>query len=315
MICFHQKIIFQIFVSLFLVLFTACSMESKTQKIMDEVAKKMNETNPEFQKAIDEQKRREKLPPPGDFDEYGLAEIEDGLKYGTVFYKGYTLEDVDYEVHVLKFEKGKFQASIIPTGDDANNYLSPEELRKKLNAKMVINGGYFSDSAKPNIQEGLLILDGKKITDITTNPKLSGVLTIQENAFNILETSQFKIENLSADASAIQSGPRLVEHGSVNGIQKPDLTNTNDSREMRTAICIQSNGDVLFLINDPKKSGLYLYEMAEVAISQGCDIALNLDGGPASSISLKKYENSSYDVALEFPAQKGWVHPNLIVIE
>lgn len=296
-------------------LFTACSMESKTQKIMDEVAKKMNETNPEFQKAIDEQKRREKLPPPGDFDEYGLAEIEDGLKYGTVFYKGYTLEDVDYEVHVLKFEKGKFKALIIPTGDDASNYLSPKELRKKLNATMVINGGYFSDSASPNIQEGLLIQDGKLIADITTNPILSGILTIQENIIDIVETSQFKLEDISPDAFALQSGPRLVEHGGINGIQKPDLANTTDSRVRRSAVCIQPNGDVAFLITEPKKTGLYLYEMADVAIKQGCDIALNLDGGPASSISLKKYENSSYDVELEIPAQKGWVHPNLIVIE
>ena len=181
----------------------------------------------------------------------------------------------------------------------------------------MVNGGFFPDTKTPNIADGLLMLDGKKISD--PNPKLSGVLAIQENILSIIETDKFKIEDMKADTSAIQGTPRLIERGGKIGIEKPDLKTTKDKRLMRTAICTLKNNDILIMVTSTAHSGLYLYEMAAIAKDAGCDIALNLDGGPATGVSTKRYkrqaDNHYFTFQLENPAQLGWIHPNHIVIE
>lgn len=108
---------------------------------------------------------------------------------------------------------------------------------------------------------------------------------------------------------------KLIDRGGVLGIKKPDLKTTTDKRLMKTAICTTTPGDDLIFVSDRGQSGLYLYELATIAKAWGCDIALNLDGGPATSLSVKDYSDNAPFAGIEIPADTGWIHPNLIVIE
>ena len=79
--------------------------------------------------------------------------------------------------------------------------------------------------------------------------------------------------------SAVQCGPLLVDPGGRMGIRRNDF-----DRQNRTAICLRP-GSIVVVVAE---GGLSLFELAEVlSASQangglGCDVALNLDGGPST---------------------------------
>ena len=247
----------------------------------------------------------------------GYRILDEGLEVKIESRSEFLFEQLIYEVNIFRIHPEHSKIKIVSYQEDPAAYKTPKALREYLNAKLVVNGGFFPDTKTPNIADGLLMLDGKKISD--PNPKLSGVLAIQENILSIIETDKFKIEDMKADTSAIQGTPRLIERGGKIGIEKPDLKTTKDKRLMRTAICTLKNNDILIMVTSTAHSGLYLYEMAAIAKDAGCDIALNLDGGPATGVSTKRYkrqaDNHYFTFQLENPAQLGWIHPNHIVIE
>lgn len=307
-----KKYIFSICLSFLLIISFSCTKQKPvpppvTPPAADPTKLKVS---PEEQKKLDEEKKKNDAEK--DKKMGGPIILEDGLEYEFSAIRTLTLEPVDYFVHMFKIKQDKLKLKIVSFQEDKAAYKNPQALREELNAKIVINAGFFSDLKTPNIADGLLMLEGKKISE--PNPKLSGVLAIQENILSIIETDKFKMDALKPDTSAIQGNPRLIESNGEIGVEKPDLKTTKDSRQMRTAICILPDNDFLLMVTDRKKSGLYLYEMATVAKWKKCSMTINLDGGPATSISVKEYNHPMFK-NLEIPAEAGWIHPNLIVIE
>lgn len=237
-----------------------------------------------------------------------FIKLEDDLEYAFIDDKTLTLDPIDYKVHVFKIQQDKFKLKIVSFQEDITQYKSPQNTREELNARIVINGGFGAAGKPQNIADGTLLIEGKKISD--ANPKLSGVLAIEENKLRISETAQFAVANpQNPDTSAIQGNPLLVDRGGKLGIK----STTGDKRVARTAVCTLPSKEMLILVTDRAKSGIYLMELGRVGVKLGCDIAINLDGGPATALSVKSYSDSFKGI--EIAADKGWVHPNEIVIE
>ena len=67
---------------------------------------------------------------------------------------------------------------------------------------------------------------------------------------------------------------------------------SNDYNRMdRSAVCIKDEKVIFIIVKGENGAGLSLYELAEILQRNkrdgglGCDIALNLDGGPSSQIA------------------------------
>lgn len=238
------------------------------------------------------------------------VKLEEGLAYKKISKPELVIDKVDYIVHAFKFDQEKFKPQIVSFQDSKDDYKTPKEIREEMGARIVINGGFFGDAQKPYQADGLLVIDGEKKSEI--NEKLSGILMIQNNLVSILEQNSWKPEMIVPELSAIQGRPRIVDRGGKNGILKPTPEQAKVDQLARTDICTTTDNHFIIFVTDPKKSGLTLFDMATIAQSESCDIALNLDGGPATAISVKDYAELP---AIEIPAQTGWIHPNLIVIE
>jgi uncharacterized protein YigE (DUF2233 family) len=81
---------------------------------------------------------------------------------------------------------------------------------------------------------------------------------------------------------AVQCRPRLLQAGKV----VPDLN--AHSRAPRTAVCVREAGHTLDVyVSEPADLGPSLYELGAWLAADGCEHALNLDGGPSTAAAFR----------------------------
>jgi uncharacterized protein YigE (DUF2233 family) len=196
--------------------------------------------------------------------------------------KHYAELDRDVRLHVLRFQQGKFRVFVHSFHDQPDHQrLALEQFRQDNQLVAVLSGGFFyPDYHKP---VGLVVQQGK--THFPLSKRFSGVLWIKDNRLHITPTDKYKKQTIQPDY-AIQGYPRLVDPKNHLGIKRQ-----KSKFRFRAAVCTRAD-TFMFIINDKQKAGMSLYELAtilQVAPEKGglgCDIALNLDGGPAPGISL-----------------------------
>lgn len=146
-----------------------------------------------------------------------------------------------------------------------------------------VDGGFFNPDLRPS---GLLVTDRTALAPLTTGGG-SGVLRIEGGRADVL-AREVVADGGAAAAFAVQCGPRLVERGAVVGIHRDD-----GKRFARTAACVRDRGRTLDIVlawdRDAPLLGPGLLRFAErlagpspVGDSAGCEVALNLDGGPST---------------------------------
>ncbi|MGE0789462.1 MAG: phosphodiester glycosidase family protein [Sandaracinaceae bacterium] len=143
-------------------------------------------------------------------------------------------------------------------------------------AVLAVNGGFYAPDRRP---EGLVVEHGQEI-----NPFLAriggGIVSVADGVARLHDAEQEL--RLPDDVDfAIQCRPRLVVDGQNNIAPRSDLT------AARTALCIREDGrvlDVYVARRDPSRgrAGPTLHSLAEVLVREGCESALNLDGGPST---------------------------------
>lgn len=143
-------------------------------------------------------------------------------------------------------------------------------------ADLVVNGGYWGwlDERRRTLI-GLLVAGGKQLSPL--RERLSGgVLTLHDQRASISASHGYTLPNDAA--LALQCRPLLVVNRSVTtGLNK-------SARSQRTAACVRGAGATLDLyITDPEEPGATLDALARWLLREGCDHALNLDGGPSSA--------------------------------
>jgi hypothetical protein len=143
---------------------------------------------------------------------------------------------------------------------------------------LVINGGYWAYQGSDRKIQGLLIVEGTLVAPRAHNLS-GGILEIRHGKARLLP-SDAEITPSGAQL-AIQCNPRLV----LDGRLIPKLEHVR--RAARTALCIREQGRVLDAYLTDEGTRPTLVELAEFLLQEGCDDALNLDGGPSTAAVLR----------------------------
>jgi uncharacterized protein YigE (DUF2233 family) len=204
-----------------------------------------------------------------------MAEIEPGLAVGVAAYPPYGVR-----IHVFDFAQSRFALRIgeqkAATGSRAADFLDDKD------EVLVINGGYFERSRAGRLSSsGLLIVDGQA-TAREHDRAGSGVIYAGPEGVGIVYRKDFR--DRSGVGHALQVGPILVDPGGVKGIY-----NNVGGRFNRSAVCLRDGSFTAFVV----EGGISLFQLADLLSLPrrdggfGCDVAINLDGGPSTQATLR----------------------------
>ena len=204
-------------------------------------------------------------------------------------------------IHAFVFDEAAFglrtAAQRSETGEEVAAFLeTPEDV-------FAIDGGFFERDEDGRLSaSGLLVVDGEEVAPQHERGG-SGVLHTGDGPVAI--SYRNRLPPADRLDSAVQVGPILVDPGGKVGI----YSNQGDRRR-RSAICLRP-GEIVAIVVDG--DGLSLFQLAHVlAIPEaeggvGCDVAINLDGGPSTQAI---YCGGPRDIAI---AGESTVH-NAVVI-
>ncbi len=164
-----------------------------------------------------------------------------------------------------------FRTSPGRLGLASGDYLTGDEWRAKVKARVAVNGGYFDESNQPL---GLRVSGRKKFSGLRAANW--GVFYIRHGKAFIVHTRNYKPSKNTE--MAVQCGPRLVVAGKTTDL-KPQWGR-------RTALGIDGRGRVVVAIADGEMS--FDQWAAQWASRDGMDCrdALNLDGGGSTQLGL-----------------------------
>jgi hypothetical protein len=148
-------------------------------------------------------------------------------------------------------------------------------------ADLVVNGGYWGwiDEQRRTLI-GLLVVAGKPLSPLRQTLK-GGVLSVHRGRANIVASHGY-VAPPGADL-AVQCRPRLI----VDRAVVPELNAT--ARAARTGVCVREGGTTLGIyVTDPEEPGATLEAFAHWLLADGCDNALNLDGGPSTAAAFRE---------------------------
>ena len=203
-----------------------------------------------------------------------MAKPISGLSAGTADYAKYGIR-----IHVFDFEQARFTMRVAEqkaaTGSPVGDLLDGDDV-------FVINGGFFERDGRDRLSpSGLLIIDGKVVAEEHQRAG-SGVIYVEADGVAITRRKDFR--DRARVRHALQVGPLLVDPGGVKGIYKNDL-----ERHNRSAICLRGTSFTAFVV----EGGISLFQFADLLSRPrdgggfGCDIAINLDGGPSTQAVLR----------------------------
>ena len=195
------------------------------------------------------------------------------------------------------------------------------EIADRLDACIVVNGGYFTMNRVPAESNGLLVDDGRLRGPATVSIERDSVsyetaraaigisasgdpeITWATNRGDSLFAWDRPPDNRPGDpaafeglaaspwriSEAIGAGPMIVVDGSVYVTDDEEVFfgTSIPQRHPRTAAGITADGDLILLVVDGRQEvsiGVTLEELARLAISAGAQTALNLDGGGSSTL-------------------------------
>lgn len=172
-----------------------------------------------------------------------------------------------YRLYRAAFPVGRTPIHIV----DVHMSNELEQVRARAAAALVVNGAFFAKNGDPI---GLAISDGKRLSAFSSSMS-GGVLWIRDFAAHLSATEEYMP---GAADFAIQCRPRLVVKSRVN------IHGDTSPRARRTAICLREGGKVIEFVVAFDELGLgpTLFELAMQLAKEGCEEALNLDGGPST---------------------------------
>jgi hypothetical protein len=203
-----------------------------------------------------------------------MMKTEPGLTVGAAEYPPFGIR-----IHVFDFASVRFTLSAAEqkaeTGGWATDFLASKD------DVFVINGGYFERSGQGELSSsGLLIVDGRTVAREHDRAG-SGVIYSGRDGVGIAYRKNFR--DHSGVGYALQVGPILVDPGGAKGIYEVG------DRFNRSAICLRGTSFTAFVV----EGGISLFQLADLLSLPeseggfGCDVAINLDGGPSTQAALR----------------------------
>jgi hypothetical protein len=144
---------------------------------------------------------------------------------------------------------------------------------------LIVNGGFWGWHKAQRRVLGLLASRGRLISPLRAALD-GGVLLVHAGQASIVPSRRFN-EPQGVDL-AVQCRPRLLQAGKII----PDLN--AEGRAARTAVCVRESGRTLDVyVTQPEDTGPSLQELGLWLATQGCEHALNLDGGPSTAAAFR----------------------------
>jgi exopolysaccharide biosynthesis protein len=185
----------------------------------------------------------------------------------------------DVEFAMWEFSLAHARIEVVSAASDAGE--TAPAFKARTGAVFAINGGFFDFGPQHELRPvGLLIENG--VIKKPLSRALSGTLLINGPQVEIQETSS--VVTAMGYTYGLQSKPLLVDPGNRLGMRGDDHV-----RVPRSAICLPDAKHVVFIYAG--ESGLSLFELANLLQAPantggfGCDVALNLDGGPSTQVA------------------------------
>ncbi|MFQ6678226.1 MAG: phosphodiester glycosidase family protein [Fidelibacterota bacterium] len=213
-------------------------------------------------------------------------------------------------------------ATDVLISSDSDRRETPSQFAERVNAIVVINGGYFLMHKTPSEHVGLVMQNGK----IISNP-LSSLLKREKRYYvtrsaigfnktgdmdiawvagrndslfewkdplnnapkNPIQEINFTQSSYWDVESGLQAGPVLVHNGHrrITDTEEAFFWTRIPETHPRSAAGYTKNGKQIFLVVDgrqPGSRGVDLIELAIIMDDLGCEEAINLDGGGSSAL-------------------------------
>jgi hypothetical protein len=176
----------------------------------------------------------------------------------------------------------RFRFDLARTRIDVEDLAFQSPLRSALErrrATLAVNGGFWDTERQP---EGLTIDGERRIGELSASIG-GGLLVVDGGRARILDVTAPGFEPVTHADLALQCMPRLVADGAVIA------RNTRRPAD-RTAICLRDEGRTLDVYvartDDPMgHGGPSLFQLATKLREEGCEDALNLDGGGSTGVA------------------------------
>jgi hypothetical protein len=186
------------------------------------------------------------------------------------------IEDADgarYALHRFRFDLSTTE--ILVTDLEFERNLT--QALEASGALLAINGGYWDTERRP---EGLTRVRGRGLAPFSESLG-GGVLVIHDGVGRLYDAEADDLQIPDDVDFAQQCMPRIVVDGELN-------IRRNDGRQAdRTALCLRDEGRTLDVYvarggQIDGHGGPTLWSFGEVLVEEGCDDALNLDGGSST---------------------------------
>lgn len=200
--------------------------------------------------------------------------IHEGIEYFETDYGKWFQKGKIYAVKISKPRKIKILK-------DSFKSTTLENLEKKYNPLIVINGGYFQENFLPT---GLLKINNKVVSKLNKFGS-SGILGLNGQEVNIFHKKDID-KYKDSYSELLQNGPLLVENNGQMGIYKDDK-----EYGARTVVGLTKDDKTVIVIADQNASPS-LWEISSLLVkkeSEGgfnCKIAINMDGGSSTGIRI-----------------------------
>lgn len=157
----------------------------------------------------------------------------------------------------------------------------------ETNALVVVNGGYFRVEEDKYIPNGLTIVDGQTIG--RSFGDYAGMVVVTPGGPELRWLAHQPYNPNEPILAALQSFPILVKPG--GGVGFP-AENEDNKRARRTVIAQDQSGRILFLVTSKAYFTLHQLSVYLANSDLNLDIAINLDGGKSSGITLARPSES-----------------------
>ncbi|OGT29961.1 MAG: hypothetical protein A3E87_09500 [Gammaproteobacteria bacterium RIFCSPHIGHO2_12_FULL_35_23] len=181
-------------------------------------------------------------------------------------------------INVVQLNNNSYSAEIVDQKPffDFLSFKRVYETTRENNAFLGVNGGYFTPNNTPL---GLVILNGKRISSLSSSNLLSGLLLIDNQGQVKLVWSKTTYQQARY---ALQAGPFLIQPNG-NFVLK-----TSNQISRRTAVALTDNS-LLIISSSPVSLynlGHFLVNYPNLFGADKINTALNLDGGSSAAMTV-----------------------------
>ena len=219
------------------------------------------------------------------------------------------LDKNDQRIFLVDIDPRQYQIVAVKASKEEGNKATVAKLAAEHGALAAVNGGFFHEDGTPagalKIRDAWLGLVKKPRAAMGWRADGSAILMdrIITKSKNNQIIVQPQLNKTLASKKAWQEFdfvvggiPLLIKNGkAIHAHSSEAISTFIQNKHARTAMCIKENQHWLFLVAshvkdaarphvDPIVEGLTIAELQQLLIEQGCQHALNLDGGGSSTL-------------------------------